>query len=185
MKKEKFIRLTTLALICVLCSLLCVGCIPQETPAGSVFISYQIGSDATEYKYGDEITIEVFFTPRNYETEKYTYLLKIKESPNFEIIGNSEVYAERALEGEKFIGKSGYKHDFKATFKIKITEPCEEKCPVEVFIKCVDNDWLEHVPLYEDAKTDDPEFPFKTWKEFGFVADEDGIHFSKTVHNYF
>ncbi len=177
---KKMVKILFLIIISLLMIFSAVGC-SSEVFADESYMppfEFQIKSDKTKYSYGEEITIELLF--ERSETDKKdgcTYCIEIKESPYYEIIGDSQVITNGSETKEKYKGEYA---DFwyRAVFKIKVTKVyCGTHAP-EITIKCVgNNDWLEKEILSNNVHSDDGvSYNFGIhYKEFSFTAVEDGV----------
>ena len=189
--KKLIIRL---AFLCIIISTLisCVGCLPDifDPTSDSTIdppyeppIYYEVSSDKAEYEYGEEITIELLFSPDIFlsKLNEKTYSVKIAESPYYEIIGDSEVYAYPS-ETRDYVGRY-YPYWYRVVFKIKVTEESDGMQPVKLYINCTNDNWLKEVmdDGYSLHESDHPDYPFGIscgeYFYFGFEADSKGVHF--------
>ncbi len=141
---------------------------------------WEIKSDKIDYNFGEEITIEVLFSPNDEKilSENYTYYIKLAESPCYEIIGENVVCAESSDGDEMFKGTWDYFH-YRFIFKIKINEQAFEESHLTFYVNCVENDWLKKYYNYEKDPqySEDPEYDMKIITEYDIEVDSDGIHF--------
>ena len=178
-KKCKIISLFLIVLFAT--SLLISGTSVSAVEGGMYFPDHwEIKSDKTDYNFGEEITIEVLFSPNNEKTisKNFTYYIKLAESPCYEIIGDSVVCAENSDGNEMFKGTHDYFH-YRFIFKIKINEQTSEEPHLTFYVNCVESDWLKNYYNYENHPqySEDPDYDMKISIEYGIEVDADGIHF--------
>ena len=143
-------------------------------------LQHQITSDKEEYEYGEEIEIEILFKEDKrdiYDTDGHTYCVMIAESPYYEIIGDNIAYATNC--DEVIYGEGNSYYWYRVVFKIKVTQEMEERQYPCIYIKCVDDDWLDNtVPIGNDTmyQSDNPEYSFRI-ELFNFKTDSDGVKF--------
>lgn len=174
---KKTVKIIVLIIISLLMVFSAVGCSSGSSECESYIppFEYQIKSDKTKYGYGEEITIELLFKRTDIDKlDGYTYCVELKESPRYEIIGDSQVITS----GSKTMYKGEYA-DFwyRAVFKMKVTEVyCGTHAP-DITVKCLDNNWLEK-EISNDLGHSEDGVRYNLgihYKEFSFTAVENGV----------
>lgn len=161
--KIRNLRIVALILVFVLL-LVSSGCNNYSTitPEPGYPINFEMSTEKEHYEYGEEITIELLFSPNSSDSlfYNYTYCVKLIESPYFEVIGDSVVYSNRLENGEKIRGKWGY-YEHRVTFKIKVYGSINGDRRLHILIGCVDDDWLSNYYWQNSSwQSWDDEFPF-------------------------
>jgi hypothetical protein len=173
-----------------------VGCLPGifNSTVGPLYrppIKYEVSSNKSGYNYGEEITIELLFSasePDSAKRNDKAYSVKIAESPYYEIVGDSEVYAYPS-ENKDY---KGQKQSFwyRVVFKIKVTEDSDGMQPVKLYINCINDDWLKEemdTGSHSMYESDHPDYPFgiccSSIFYFGFGTDSKGVQFDDFDNN--
>ena len=154
-------------------------------PSPYFCLPFEIKTDKTEYDYGEEVSVEVIFCSAHTDLEcrdGYTYEVKLKESPYYEIIGSDKVTVNGYESDEPYEGIiDNFEYWYRASFKVRITKKTDEMKYLDIGVKCLDNTWLDEwyefgTGTHTLCRSNDPEYPYAIYC-MGFTADDDGVEF--------
>ena len=184
---KRLIKDTILLFVTVVLLFSCVGCryIYNTTIDDDAHfccsLPYEVSPTKRQYEYGEEIDINLTFIVKDPDRDVlgidgYSYAVKIKESPYYEIIGNNEVITLGAATEVQNLNADSDSYCYFASFKIKITHQSDGGQFVDMVIKCIDEDWGYNCC----HMSDDEEYPFSV-NNIMFIADDDGVFLIPTL----
>lgn len=153
---------------------------PEAEPPRPVY--YEVKVPKKHYEYGEEITIELLFNPVDpsvFTKSGNTYCVKLNESPYYEIVGDNVVYTDGSENEESIKGRWGGQYWYRVTFTIKVNEEFEGLQHFVIYMKCLEDDWLDHVYYNNDYVSDDPQYQYKGNVYLQYETSSSGINFER------